>query len=100
MRLIGGFTPVKAGASGFGLSALNPKNVLLVVAAATEVAGLGLSAQKQAAVLVIFVLLASVGVLTPLVYSAIAGKRAREPLEGLRRWMAANNAVIMSVLAC
>lgn len=46
MRTVDRFTPAKAGAAGFALSGLNPKNVLLTVAAAAEIAELGLSSGK------------------------------------------------------
>ena len=98
MRSIDRFTVRRAAGAGFGLSALNPKNVLLVVAAAAEIAGAGLPAGQRLAVLAVFVLVASAGVLAPLVYSAIAGERSRGPLESLRGWMARWNAVIMSLL--
>jgi threonine/homoserine/homoserine lactone efflux protein len=98
MRTIGDFTIAKAGGAGFALSALNPKNVLLTVAAAAEIAEVGLPAGQQIAVLVGFVLLASAGVLTPLVLSLALGDRSRELLDGLRGWMARHNAVIMAVL--
>jgi threonine/homoserine/homoserine lactone efflux protein len=98
MRTIGDFTIAKAGAAGFALSALNPKNVLLTVAAAAEIAEVGLPAGQQVAVLVGFVLLASAGVLTPLVLSLALGDGSRQLLDGLRGWMARHNAVIMAVL--
>jgi threonine/homoserine/homoserine lactone efflux protein len=66
MRTIGDFTIVKAAGAGLALAALNPKNVLLTVAAAAEIGGAGLPAGEQVAVLIVFVLLASIGVLTPL----------------------------------
>jgi threonine/homoserine/homoserine lactone efflux protein len=98
MRTLDDFTMAKAGGAGFALSALNPKNVLLVVAAAAEIAEVGLPAHRQTAVLLVFVLIASVGVLTPLVLALALGDRSREPLDKLRGWMARNNAVIMAVL--
>jgi threonine/homoserine/homoserine lactone efflux protein len=66
MRAIDEFTIAKAGGAGFALSALNPKNMLLTVAAAAEIAEVGLSAGRQVALLLGFVLAASAGVLTPL----------------------------------
>jgi threonine/homoserine/homoserine lactone efflux protein len=98
MRAIDEFTIAKAGGVGFALSALNPKNVLLTVAAAAEIAEVGLSAGREAAVLLAFVFLASAGVLTPLVLALALGQRAGELLEGLRGWMARYSAVIMSLL--
>ena len=98
MRTVDRFTVAKAGGAGFALAALNPKNILLTAAAAAEIAQVGLSAGKQAAVLLGFVVIASAGVLTPLVLSIALGERSRPMLEGIRSWMARNNAVIMAVL--
>jgi threonine/homoserine/homoserine lactone efflux protein len=98
MRAIDEFTPAKAAGAGFALSGLNPKNVLLTVAAAVEIAERGLPAGEQAAVLAGFVLIASVGVLTPLVLTLALGDRSHGLLEGLRGWMTRYNAVIMAVL--
>jgi len=98
MRTVDEFTVAKAGGAGFALTALNPKNVLLTVAAAAEIAEVGLPAAQQAAALVGFVVVASVGVLTPLVLSVALGDRSRGLLEELRGWMARHNAAIMGVL--
>jgi threonine/homoserine/homoserine lactone efflux protein len=98
MRAIDEFTIAKAGGAGFALSALNPKNLLLTVAAAAEIAEVGLSAGRQVVLLLGFVLVASAGVLTPLVLALALGDRSRELLDGLRGWMARYNAVIMGLL--
>ena len=45
---------------------------------------------------IVFVLLASLGILAPL--AADLGERSRKPLEELRRWVARHNAAIMAVL--
>ena len=98
MRTVDEFTPVKAGGTGFALTALNPKNILLTVAAAAEIAEVGLTAGEQIGVLLVFALIASVGVLTPVVLSLALGDRSREPLDTLRGLLARHNAVIMAVL--
>jgi threonine/homoserine/homoserine lactone efflux protein len=98
MRRIDDFTIAQAGGAGFALTALNPKNVLLTAAAAAEIAELGLASGRQAAVLLGFVLVASAGVLSPLVLSLALGDRSRPLLDGLRGWMARHSAAIMSVL--
>ena len=98
MRAIDDFSAVKAGGAGFALSALNPKNILLTVAAAAEIADVGLPAGEQVAVLAVFVVLASGGVLAPLGLSLALGDRSRGPLDSLRGWMARHNAAIMAVL--
>jgi threonine/homoserine/homoserine lactone efflux protein len=98
MRKVDEFTPAKAAGAGFALTAINPKNVLLTAAAATEIAEVGLSPARQAGVLAAFVLVASAGVLTPVAAALVLGDRSREPLDGVREWMARNNAVVMAVL--
>jgi threonine/homoserine/homoserine lactone efflux protein len=98
MRRIDRFTTVKAGEAGFALSALNPKNVLLTAAAAVEIAEVGIPAGQQAAALLGFALIASAGVLTPLVLSLTLGERSRPLLDGIRDWMARHNAAVMAVL--
>lgn len=98
MRAVDGFTVSKAGGAGFALSALNPKNVLLTGAAAVEIAELGLPASQQIGTALVFVFIASVGVITPLVLSLALGERSREVLGRLRAWMTRHSAAIMSVL--
>lgn len=98
MRAMDAFTVPRAAGAGFALSGLNPKNVLLVVAAAAEIAEVGLPAGQEAAVLAAFVLIASLGVLTPLVLTLVLGARSGELLAGLRGWLARHTAVIMALL--
>lgn len=50
------------------------------------------------AALLVFVVIASVGVLAPLALAVALGDRSRAPLDTLRGWMALNNATIMAVL--
>jgi threonine/homoserine/homoserine lactone efflux protein len=98
MRTIEDFTATKAGASGFALSALNPKNALLVVAAAVEIAAFDLPASQEITVLLAWVLIASFGVLTPLVLALAVGDRSQAPLDSLRAWMARHSGAIMAAL--
>lgn len=98
MQRVDDFTVAKAAGAGLTLSALNPKNLLLTVAAAAEIAEVGLPPGQQIAVGLVFVLIASAGVIAPLVLSVALGDRSRELLDGLRGWMARHSAVIMSVL--
>jgi threonine/homoserine/homoserine lactone efflux protein len=98
MRAIDDFSVMRAGRVGFALTALNPKNVLLTVAAAAEIAEVGSAAAQQIAVLLVFVLVGSLGVLAPLVLSLVLGDRSQQALDELRGWMARYNTVIMTVL--
>jgi threonine/homoserine/homoserine lactone efflux protein len=98
MRTIDEFTIAKAGGAGFALSALNPKNVLLTVAAGVEIAEVGLPPSQQVVVVLVFVLIASAGVMAPLVLALALGERSGEVLGGIRGWMTRYSAVIMSAL--
>lgn len=98
MAKIDTFTPAKALRVGVLLAAANPKNLALVIAAATTIAEAGLSDGQEAVALIVFILVASVTVLTPLVIYFVLGARSATILDGLKTWMAANNATIMIVL--
>ena len=98
MGVIAEFTPVKAAGAGVVLSALNPKNLLLAVAAAAAIATAGISGGQQAVAYGIFVLIGTIGVAAPVVIYFAFGDRAPRLLASLRAWMEHNNAVIMAVL--
>ena len=98
MGALDDFTPVKAGGGGIVLSGLNPKNLLLAAAGAAAIAQTGISTGEQIASYVVFVLIASIGVATPVVIYFAMGDRSRELLDRMKGWLAHNNAVIMAVL--
>ena len=98
MGALDGFTTIKAATAGVVLSALNPKNLLLIVAGAAAIAQTGISVGEQAVAMLVFTLIASLGVAAPVVIYIALGDRSREILDSLKTWMATNNAVIMAVL--
>jgi threonine/homoserine/homoserine lactone efflux protein len=98
MSAIDSMTAGKALGLGFLLSAVNPKNLLLAIAAGVIVGGAGLTVSQMTVVIIIFVLLAASTVLVPVVGYLIASARLAGPLDKLREWLVDNNAVIMAVL--
>jgi threonine/homoserine/homoserine lactone efflux protein len=90
--------PGQALGLGALLSAVNPKNGGLTIAAAASIAGAGLAGGQQAVALAVFVLVGSVGVLAPLVLYLVAGERAARTLDGWKTWASDHNAAIMAVL--
>lgn len=92
------FTPVKAVGAGAVLSGANPKNLLLAVGAAAAIAQTGIGSGDQAIAYVVFALIATVGVATPVVMFFALGDRSQRILAGLRDWMGQHNAVIMAVI--
>jgi threonine/homoserine/homoserine lactone efflux protein len=100
-RWMAGLDRLRPGqALGLGalLSAVNPKNGGLTIAAAASIAGAGLAGGEQAVALAVFVLVGSAGVLAPLILYLAAGERAARTLESWKNWAGAHNAAIMAVL--
>ena len=98
MQAIDGFAAGKALGMGSLLSGVNPKNLALTVAAATTIAQTGISGGEQAVALAVFVLLGSLTILAPVAIFFLMGEKAKEILDGLKGFMAAHNAAIMTVL--
>lgn len=98
MEALDQFSPVKAAGAGVVLSALNPKNLPLVVAGAAAIAQMDISTDQQVVAYVVFVLIATIGVGVPVLIYFAMGYRSRELLDRLQNWLVWNNAVIMTGL--
>jgi threonine/homoserine/homoserine lactone efflux protein len=98
MQTIDGFGPPKALALGALFSGINPKNLLLTVAAAAAIAQTGIDAGQQAVALAVFVVIGTLGVGAPIVLYFVLGERSRKLLDELKSWMSAHNAAIMAVI--
>jgi threonine/homoserine/homoserine lactone efflux protein len=92
------FTPAKAAGAGIALSAVNPKNLVLIVAGMASIAQAGIPVDEEAVALAVFTLIASIGAAVPVIMCFALGDRAAEPLDRLKTWLGRNNAVIMAVL--
>src|SRR5712691_3131505 len=88
MGALDSFTPPKAAGAGVVLSAVNPKNLLLIVAGMAAIARTGVSAGDQAVALIVFTVIASIGVAAPLVIYFALGDRSGELLDRLNTWLA------------
>jgi threonine/homoserine/homoserine lactone efflux protein len=98
MHTIDSFTPLKSVGLGVLLSAVNPKNLLLTVAAGAAIAQAGTSSSGDAVALTVFVVLGTVGPGLPLAVALVMGARARTLLDGMRSWMATHNSAIMAAI--
>ncbi len=98
MSAVDAFSPLQAAGTGVVMSAVNPKNLLLTVAAGTTIASTDLSTGDQLVAFVIYGLIASIGVAAPLVMFFLLGERSAAILDGLKAWLAHNNATIMAVV--
>ena len=98
MGTIDNFKPLTAFGFAAVLAGANPKNLLLAVGGGAAIAQTGIPDGQQAIAYLIFALIATVGVGTPVVIYLAMGERSQEILARLKDWMGRNNAVIMSVL--
>jgi threonine/homoserine/homoserine lactone efflux protein len=98
MSAIDTMTPVRALVLGFLLSALNPKNLLMGVAAGLAIGSADLTLGQTITVIAIFTAIAASSVALPVVAYLIAANKMAGPLETLRSWLVHNNATIMTVL--
>jgi threonine/homoserine/homoserine lactone efflux protein len=98
MTAIDGFTAGKAIGLGVLLSAVNPKNLLMCVAAGTTIAAGDLGVGEVVGSVVIFTVLAASTVAVPVVGYAVGRKRMAGPLESLRSWLTAHSAAVMGTL--
>ncbi len=92
---------LKPGASfglGFVLSALNPKNLLLAIAAGASIGALPLSTSETVGAVAVFTMIAAITVTVPVVAYLIAGKRLDPTLDRTKAWLIGNNAAVMAVL--
>lgn len=98
MRSVDHFDPARAAALGVALSAINPKNLVLVLGAAAAIAGAGLDAGQDTVAMAIFVVIATLGPGAPVAIHLVMGERSKRLLDDLRAWMAQHNAAIMAVI--
>ncbi|MET8894082.1 GAP family protein [Streptomyces albogriseolus] len=98
MKTVDSFTPVKALALGTALSALNLKNLLLSIAAASAIARTDASAGAQAVALAVYVVLGALGPGTPVLLYFALKERSEHILDGLKLWMERHNTAIMAVI--
>jgi hypothetical protein len=98
MRRFDDISPSGAAVIGAALATVNPKNALLVVSGALAVAGATPHPPAQAGAFLLHTLVASAGLLAPLVAVMLLGDRAARPLDRLRDIVARHNAVAMAVV--
>jgi Sap-like sulfolipid-1-addressing protein len=98
MGMLDGITPAKAAGLAVVLSAVNPKNLVLIVGGATSVAQTDISGSEQAISWLVFTVIATIGVATPMLIYLFMGSRAAQLLDRLKTSMAHHNAAVMAVL--
>ena len=99
MAKIDEMAPARALGVGVLLSGVNPKNLILTLAAAASIAQVpDITTGEEVAALALFVAIASVTVIGAVVAYLVGGDRAAAFLAGVREYMTAHNSVIMMVI--
>ena len=92
-------SPVKAFGLAVLLAAVNPKNLILTLGAAAGLAQVqGLSTTDAVVAIAVFVVIASLTIAGPVLYSLFGGERARAALDSAKAWLTTHNAAVMAVL--
>jgi threonine/homoserine/homoserine lactone efflux protein len=91
-------TAGRAGGLGLALSAANPKNLLVSVAAGLVIAEGNLSSAQGTWAVVAFTLTAASTVAVPVLAYAVGRRRMSGPLGSLRRWLIAHSSVVTAAL--
>lgn len=98
MRAIDSMTFGKAAGLGFLLSAVNPKNLMMCVAAGADIGAASLSGGQATVAVAVFTVIAASTVAIPVVGYAVARDRLAAPLGELKTWLEVHNAAVMTVL--
>jgi threonine/homoserine/homoserine lactone efflux protein len=92
-------SPLKAFGLAVLLAAVNPKNLILTAGAAAGLAQVqGLSTTDAVVAIAVFVVIASLTIAGPVLYSLFGGERARASLDSAKAWLTTHNAAVMAVL--
>ncbi len=98
MAKIDGMNGLAALGMGFLLSALNPKNLLLAVGGAATITSSDLTTSQEYVALAVFVAMASITILVPVVAYLITGERGEAVMLSTKDWLIQNNQTVISVL--
>jgi threonine/homoserine/homoserine lactone efflux protein len=83
---------------GLSVGALNPKNIVVAVAAAVTIATTQPPVGQQVAVIATYVVVASLGVAAPIVAAVALGDRSESVLSVWKEWLDHNNGTVMAVI--
>ncbi len=98
MSSIDSMTAGKALGLGVLLSAVNPKNLALLVAGGVSIASAGLDSTQLIIAIVIFIMLACCSVAAPVIVFLVMGDKATPTLTSWKSWLINNNAAVMTIV--
>lgn len=95
---IAAMTPLKAFGLAVILAAVNPKNLMLSLAAGAGLATLGLSTGDAVGSLLVFIIIGSLTIAAPVVYYLAGGDAAKARLTDMKTWLAIHNAAVTTAV--
>ncbi|MEX0847469.1 MAG: GAP family protein [Ilumatobacteraceae bacterium] len=98
LRAVDSFGPGKALGLGLAASMANPKNLSLAISGGAGMAAAGATGSDGVVAVILFVVVASIGVGAPVVVQLVMGDRSAGVLASWKTWLVANNATVMTVL--
>ena len=98
MASVDEFTTAQAAGMGVLLSAVNPKNLGLTLAAAVSIGGAGLDTGDEVIVGAVYIAVASATLIVAVVGYLLAGEAMTPVLDSMKSWLSRNNAALMAVL--
>lgn len=98
MEKIDGMNGLAALGMAFLLSAVNPKNLLLAVGGAATITAAGLTTSQEYIALAVFVAIACLTILVPVVAYLIMGERGELAMMSAKDWLIQNNQTVMAIL--
>jgi hypothetical protein len=98
LAAIGSVTPARGAVLGLLLSAANPKNLTLCVAAGVAIAGRDLVAREDVVAILAFTGIAVSTVALPVAASALAGDHVRGPLDWARARLSGVSGTVLPIL--
>ena len=98
MGTIDSFRAGKSFGLGVLLSAVNPKNLAMSLAAGLAIAQAAIPTGQEVVVLIIYIVISASTVLAPVVVYFAMADRAAAILGGWRKWLEENNAVVTAVV--
>lgn len=98
MQAVDEMTAAKGLGLGFALAAINPKNLLMCIAAGVSIGSASLATSGAITSILVFTVIASSTVAIPVIGYLVAADRLRKPLANLKVWLQDNNTTVMSVL--
>lgn len=91
-------TPGKALSTGFLIGAGNPKNVAMAIGASVVIGSAALPTVQIAIAVLVYAVLASLGVAAPLVVAIATGERSTAILTEARDWLERHNAAVLGIM--